>query len=159
MYLSRSLWSRIRRYTPYRIRNKILDRSSSKERPNWRSGSRRDTSLQSMSVTNSSCKLVKRTNYAATSVGNRIFYVQDQDRSDVEQYEVNLDKPEFRGYTLEHKQAYRQVCVFFKENMMGPGVMQISSMCCDSPDSLTNCIINTRNKARLLCPIIGLCCE
>ena len=55
--------------------------------------------------------------------GNGIFYVQDQDRAEAEQYEVNLDKPACCCYLIEHRQPCRHlVCVFFKQNMLGPNV-------------------------------------
>ena len=68
-------------------------------------------------------EIAKRTNYEVTPAGNRIFYVQDQDRPDAEQYEVNLDKPQCCDYLKEHMQPCRHlVCVFVKQNMLGPNL-------------------------------------
>ena len=117
-----------RYYTPYRLLNKVLKWQGQKffEREvklnEWIAKGHKLTkyAYEKFLI---QCEIAKRTNYGVTPAGNRIFYVQDQDRPDAEQYEVNLADPKCCHYLLEHKQPCRHLfCVFAKEKMLGPNL-------------------------------------
>ena len=115
-----------RHYTPYYMLNKILGWQGHKfyERAHaleaWVKQGHFLTKY-AYNLFQVQLEIAKRTGYEVTPAGNQVFYVQDKNRADAQQYEVDLNHPECCCYLSEHLQPCRHlICVFAKEKMLGP---------------------------------------
>ena len=117
-----------RHYTPYRMLNKILGWQGSEfyyrqqKLQEWIEKGHFLTEY-AHNLFKIQVEIAKRTAYKVTPAGNRTFYVQDRNRAEAKQYEVNVDKPACCEYWTEHRQPCRHLaCVFAKLGMLGPSV-------------------------------------